>query len=305
MVDYSQFDPPKDSMDWAMQELSRRGDFAKVREVYEAYGQYDSAYLDQFQLDSMQLDSGMLVDRMGIKERLKNYLPPELAQDSDLNIEQQMLNGKLDQFGQIQKIDRSGVKEFFANISPEEFSKSQLSLREAKEKFIELPNLEQDEQGIKRNSLQGTPIKKRFFLNGNVALQSTDPLILDTNLQLGYQWNKKLATGIGIILREQLNDRDSSNVTGDAHGLSLFASYDITDGFYAYAEYQLVNNRSLFSESSAITTWQYAALLGVGRRFSISEKISFSVLLLYDFNYKNNNLSQRPLTPRIGYSIGF
>ncbi|NQZ76633.1 MAG: hypothetical protein HRT61_11090 [Ekhidna sp.] len=304
-VDHTKFEPPKDSMDWAMQELAKAGDFAKVQEVYEEYGAYDSAYLDEFELDSMQIDSLILSDRMGMKERLKRYLPPELAQESDLKIEQQMLNGKLDQYGKIQKVDRSGVKDFFANISPEEYSKSQLSLQKAKAKYIELPNLQQEEKGIKRNSLKGSPLKNRFFLNGNVTLQSTDPLILDTNLQLGYQWNKKFSTGIGIILREQLNDRDSSNVTGDAHGLSLFTSYDISNGFYVYAEYQLVKNSSLFSESPVVTAWQYAALLGVGRKFSISEKISFSVLLLYDFNYKNNDLSQRPLTPRIGYSIGF
>lgn len=305
VVDHTQFEPPKDSLDWAMQELSKRGDFATVQEVYEKYGQYDSAYLDQFQLDSMQLDSSMLLNNMDLKQRLESYLPPELAQQSDLKIEQQILNGELDQFGQIKKIDRSGVKNFFNNISPEEFAKSQVSLQEAKEKFLELPNLDKQEEGIKRNSLKGTPLKSRLFLNGNVTLQSTDPIILDSNIQIGYKWNQKLSTGIGLLLREQFNDRDTSSVTGDAHGISVFASYDITSGFYAYSEYQLVKNSSLFAESEAITNWQYATLLGVGRKFSITNKISLSVLLLYDFNYRNNDLSQGPLTPRIGYSIGF
>ncbi|MEQ9468193.1 MAG: hypothetical protein RLN88_12320, partial [Ekhidna sp.] len=143
------------------------------------------------------------------------------------------------------------------------------------------------------------------FLNGNVTIQSTDPVILDSNIQLGYRWNKSFSTGMGLLLREQLNDRDSAALTGDAHGFSLFANYDILKGFFLYTEYQLVKNKSLFQESSVPAYWQYAALAGVGRRFSISAKVSLSISLLYDFNYKNNDLNSRPLTPRVGYQVSF
>lgn len=305
VMDYTGFKPPKDSMDWALQELSKRGDFRQIQKVYEAYGQYDSSYLKQFNMDSIKLDSATLMDRFDMKERLAGYLPPELAQQSDLKIEQQMMNGTLDQYGQLQQIDRSGVKEFFENISPEEFAKSQISIKEAKAKYLELPNLNKEGEGVKRNSLKGAPVKNRFFINGNVAIQSTDPFILDANIQLGYRWNKQISTGVGILLREQFSDRDSTALTGDAHGLSAFANYDILEGFFIYGEYQLVRNKSFFQEATQPVGWQYAALLGAGRKFNITDKISLSVALLYDFNYKNNTLNQRPLTPRIGYSIGF
>ncbi|WP_420318815.1 hypothetical protein [Ekhidna sp.] len=305
VMDYTGFKPPKDSMDWALQELSKRGDFRQVRKVYEAYGQYDSTYLEQFNLDSIKLDSATLLERFNMNERLESYLPPELAQQSDLKIEQQMMNGTLNQYGQLQQIDRSGVKEFFENISPEEFAKSQISIKEAKEKYLELPNLSKEEEGIKRNSLKGTPLKKRFFLNGNVTIQSTDPFVLDANFQLGYQWTQKFSTGVGLLFREQFSDRDSTAITGDAHGFSAFANYDIFQGFFIYGEYQLVKNKALFAETSQPLSWQYSTLLGAGRKFNITEKISLSIALLYDFNYKNNTLNQRPLTPRIGYTIGF
>ena len=304
-VDDSLFEAPEDSLDWAMQELARNGDFKAVQNVYEAYGQYDSAYLDQFKLDSMQLDSGMLIDRFATKERLESYLPPELKEQSDLKIEQQMMHGELDQFGQIQQIDRSGVKEFFRNVSPEEFAKSQVEMQVAKEKYSKLPDLSREEEGIKRNSLEGTPIKDRLFLNGNVAIQSTSPVVLDINIQLGYQWTKKLSSGVGMLLREQFTDRDSTSITGDAYGFSAFTSYDLFKGFFLYGEYQRVNNRSLFSESNAPTVWQTATLLGAGRKFTIAKKVSLSILLLFDLNYKNNDLNQRPLVPRIGYQVDF
>ena len=305
VVDYTQFEPPKDSVDWALQELSKRGDYEQVQKIYEAYGQYDSSYLEQFQLDSMKIDSATLVERFKMKERLESYLPPEMAEQSDLKIEQQMIHGELDQFGQIQQIDRSGVSAFFKNISPEEFTKSQISMKTAKAKFSSLPDLSKKQEGIKRKSLKGTPWKKRFFLNGNVAIQSTDPVILDANIQLGYQCTKSLAIGMGLILREQLNNRDSTSLTGDAHGFSSFVNYDITKGFFLYGEYQLMKNRSLFQEAGQPASWQYALLLGAGRKFNVSKKVSLSVSLLYDLNYKNNTLNQRPLVPRIGYQVKF
>lgn len=305
VIDYSEFDPPEDSVDWALQELSKRGDFEQVQKIYEAYGQYDSAYLDRFNPDSMKLDSAMLADRFQMKERLESYLPEELRQESDFKVAEQMKHGALDEYGNIQQIDRSGVTDFFKNISPEEFTKSQLSLKSAKEKYAVVPDLSKEEEGIKRKSLEGSPLKDRIFLNGNITIQSTDPVILDSNIQLGYRWNQSFSTGMGLMLREQLNNRDSTSLTGDAHGVSLFANYDILKGFFLYSEYQLVKNKSLFQESTASTSWQYAALAGIGRRFNISRKVSLSVSLLYDFNYKNNTLNQRSFTPRIGYQVSF
>ena len=304
-MDYGHFEPPKDSMDWAIQELSRRGDFHQVQKIYEAYGHYDSAYINQFHPDSIKLDSATLMNRFDMKKRVESYLPPELAKESDFKVAEQMKYGAVDEYGQLTQIDRSGVSDFFQNISPEEFAKSQVSLKTAKENYTVLPDLSKEEEGIKRNSLKGQPLRDRIFLNGNVTIQSTAPVILDSNIQLGYRWNKSFSSGIGFILREQLNDRDSTSLTGDAHGFTFFSNYDIMRGFFIYGEYQLVKNKSLFKESAATVSWQYAAMLGVGRRFNISPKVSLSVSLLYDFNYKNNTLNQRPLTPRIGYNISF
>jgi len=303
-VDASQFGAPTDSVDWAMQTLASNGDFEQVQKVYEAYGQYDSAYLDQLKSNALQLDSSTLENRFATKERLESYLPEELRQESDQKIADQMKHGALDEYGNIQRVDRSGVADFFKNISPEEFAKSQVSMKTAKAKYLEVPDLSKQEEGIKRNSLEGKPLKDRLFLNGNITLQSTDPLILDMNIQLGYQWTKKFSTGVGLQLREQLNNRDSTSIVGDGHGFSLFANYDITNGFFLYTEYQRVQTKSLFRESDVPVNRQTAWLAGAGRRFSIARKVSISIMLLYDFNYKNNDLNSRPLTPRIGYQVG-
>jgi len=304
-LDTSFFQPPKDSLEWAVQELARRGSFEEIQALYESYGQYDSSYLKRFaQIDSLHMDPNTLAERFQTKERLSNYLPEELRQESDLSIDNQMKYGKLDQFGQLQKVDRSGVKEFFQNVDPEQFSRAMVSMTAAKKKYAVLPDLSKEEEGIKRNSLKGTPLKKRLFLNGNIALQSTNPLILDANVQLGYRWTQKLSTGIGILYREQFTGRDSTSaIMGDAHGWSAFVNYDIAKGFFVYSEAQQVINQPIFGESNLLRTKEQAYFIGMGRKFSVGKHVKLSVMMLYDLNYRNNSLNQRPLVPRIGYSV--
>ncbi|MEL7535209.1 MAG: hypothetical protein AAFN10_28180, partial [Bacteroidota bacterium] len=69
------------------------------------------------------------------------------------------------------------------------------------------------------------------------------------------------------------------------------------------SEYQRVKTQSLFQESPIPGDWQTAWLLGAGRRFNVTSKISVSIALLYDLNYRNNDLNQRPLNMRVGYQI--
>lgn len=306
LIDTSFFAPPEDSLDWAMQELARRGDFAALQSIYEQYGQYDSSYLEHFHLDSIKLDSMEILERFQVKEKAKEYLPEELQQESDLKIDQQLQHGAIDQYGNIQRIDRSGVKDFFQNVSPKEFTTAQLSMKALKEKYLKPPNLEKDEEGIKRRSLKGTPFKNRLFLNGNITFPSTAPLVLDMNIQLGYQWNKHVSSGMGIVLREQFSNRDSSSVASNAYGYSVFSSYDVVKSFFVYAEHQGVSSQSLFGgEANAQSAWQYAHMAGVGRTFRISSKVSFSSTVLYDFNHKQNELHSRPIVFRFGYNIQF
>ena len=301
-LDSLSFPPPKDSLDWALRELAIQGEFEQIQGFYKQYAQYDSAYLDQFKMDSLQFDSLELARRFDAKQRVRSYLPEELAQETDADVAKQMKAGTIDEFGAIQKIDRSGVKDFFKNVSPEQFAESQLSMKVAKEKFSSLPNLEKEEEGVKRNSLEGSPFKKRLFLGGHITIQATNPLILDSDIRIGYRFNKKFSVGTGLILREQFSSR-STSLTGDAHGYSVFTSYDITDTYFLYGEYQAVKNRSLFQESNGLANWEYAHLLGAGRKFRFSSKVSGSLSLLYDFNFKNNDLNARPLLVRFGYKI--
>lgn len=193
------------------------------------------------------------------------------------------------------------ARELFKKIDPEEFQDAQADVQKLKKKYSKLPDTRYPEEGTKRNSLEEVPFKKRLYFGGNIGLQSTDPVIINTNLQLGYWINKKWMGGVGIILREQFSNDTTASITGDGYGYSLFTRYEIPKGFFAWGEIERQINRSFFgdSEESRPAQWQSAYLLGIGREFRIGF-VQMISMILYDFNYQNNDLNARPLVFRLG-----
>jgi hypothetical protein len=301
-LDSISFPDPKDSLDWAMQELAKQKNWRELQSIYEQVAQYDSSYLDRFHLDSIKIDTTELINRFQLKERVSKYLPEELREQTDFELEDKLKHGFIDEFGGVKLMDQSGVKEFFQNVDPEQFAKSQLSLTTLKDKYVKLPDLSKEEEGIKRNSLKGTPAKKRWYTGGHFAIQSTDPVIVDANIRLGYKLNKKLSIGSGLVLREQFGN-DSTSLLGDAFGFSPFVNYQITKDFFVLAEVESMKDGSMFEGAEKDTNWQQAYYLGMGRTFRFSSKVSASVTFLYDFNYQHNSLNVRPFVVRVGYKI--
>ena len=103
-----------------------------------------------------------------------------------------------------------------------------------------------------------------------VGLASTDPVILDNKLQLGYWINKNWLAGCGVIAREKFGKDTTNTLTGDTKGYSFFMRHDLFKGFYAWGELERQVNRSFFgSEGTANLPqeWQETYLLGLGVSF--------------------------------------
>lgn len=194
------------------------------------------------------------------------------------------------------------ARELFKKVDPKQFQDAQANIQQLKKKYSELPDTRYPEEGTKRNSLENVPFSKRLYVGGNINFASTDPLIVSSDVQLGYWINKKWMAGAGITLREQFNNNDSTTlVTGDGYGYSFFTRYDIPKGFFFWAESEFQINRSVFGESGVEDpSWQRAYLLGIGREFTIGP-VSMMSIILYDFNYQNNDLHARPLVLKVGF----
>ncbi|MEM7296789.1 MAG: hypothetical protein AAF391_00815 [Bacteroidota bacterium] len=199
-------------------------------------------------------------------------------------------------------IKPDAARTLFKKIDPKQFQDTQAQLLKLKKKYSQLPDTRFPEEGTKRNALQKLPFKKRLYFGGNLTLSSTDPLIIGCSFQSGYWINKKWMMGTGFTIREQFGKGQSTlPTTGDGYGFSVFTRYDLLKGLFFWMEGETQRNGSVFGgeATNSSVVWQQAYLAGVGRQFSIG-KIQMMSLILYDFNYRDNELNQRPLVLKIG-----
>ncbi len=275
---------------------------------------YESNFPDKYKqvlLDPINIDSlrSVMVGKQTVdleqeaENRAGEYLPEELSGAIDVAVPTQELT-TVDVKGFSKPnpnlVKPEAARELFRKIDPESFKQAQTDLTKLKKKYTEMPDARFPAEGRKRNSLEDIPFKKRLYLGGMFNVSSTDPLILDMNLQLGYRINKKWMSGAGFSFREQLTSADSTNLFGDGHGFSIFSKYNILKQFHAWGEIQRQTNQSTTeTEVNTVARWQSAYLLGVGREFNLGPA-RMSSLLMYDFNHQQNTLSRRPWVVRIG-----
>jgi|GEM_PF-4741346 len=292
----------EDSLAWALNALARHHEYGELQTSLQNLDSAELASLAQKELAPK------------VEQLTKEYLPKDLQQTTDFQSLQAEQMGELP-FDPIANptdqlpFDPSAspaekIEQLQEKINPQNLAQFQEKLSKLKSKYISIPDLSNPDSGIKRNSLKGHPLKDRIYLGGNVAIQSTDPIILDSDIQLGYKVNRDLAFGAGFKWRESFHAPDTlTGLSKDAHGYSLFVSHQLPRSFFAYAEYGTVCNRSLFGERELKGSWQQEYLVGLGRQFKVTRFLELTVLFLYDFNHRNNTTHPRPFVMRMGYRI--
>lgn len=194
----------------------------------------------------------------------------------------------------------------FEKMDPKQFQEMQSRVNKLKQRYESLPDINDLSTGKKRKSLEDLPFLKRLSLGGTFQVASTDPPIIDLNLQLGYWINKNWMAGTSFLLREQFGQRDSTQLalTGDSWGWSVFTKYQLVKGFFAWGEFQRQVNQALLNpeESASGSSWQALYLLGIGRDFKIGP-LSFNTTIMYDFNHQNNNVHSGSFVVRLGLNI--
>ncbi|MCP4457093.1 MAG: hypothetical protein GY816_03550 [Cytophagales bacterium] len=192
------------------------------------------------------------------------------------------------------------AQEMMTMTDPEEFAKQQAENRLLKKKFSSMPDQRNPDAGVKRNSLEDAPFKNRIYVGGQLNLESTDPMIIDFGLQLGYWINKNWLAGVGMTMREQFGNKP--NLKGDSWGNSLFTRYNLPIGFFAYSELQRSIKESLFKKEVDVlipSEWEEAYLAGIGKEFKVGF-VNMTLNVLYDFNWRYNDIYSSPVTTRIG-----
>lgn len=107
---------------------------------------------------------------------------------------------------------------------------------------------------------------ERLVYGGTIQIQKGPPLALDLSPQLGYRFNKRITSGVGITYRLSLSGdswaelRRSIATTDAVYGGRAYVEYEVVKSFFVHGEYERlsqavpVNNQDLTARS-----WQVLA----------------------------------------------
>lgn len=170
-------------------------------------------------------------------------------------------------------------------------------------KYSTIVNSNDLSTAVKRTSLSGRTFSERLVIATNFQLLSIDPFSVDLAPQIGYRFNSLFSLGLGGTYRKTFNDSIPS-LSPEVFGYKAFVSYDILNSFFAYGEYAQNSPGVTVKEGISQRIWKPAALLGVGRRFSLHKNVDMTVVALYNFIHSPGDpVYPRPFMVRFGFQL--
>lgn len=205
----------------------------------------------------------------------------------------------------IKKIDKKTLLKEAENHFADQATKlklAQTNVSKLLNKFQEFDTNDMS-KAVKRTSLQGKTFKERLVLGGNFNVVSMTPFSVDASPMIGYRWNTKFYTGIGLNYRLTFNDslKYKSYISPSNTSIRVFGNYDLIKNFFAYAETEFAGLKAKSAENSK-NEWRVNYFVGLGKKFLIHPKIFMTITCLYNVN---GDLSNSSYPSRFQYRIGF
>ncbi|MDX5418181.1 MAG: hypothetical protein LPK14_02630 [Hymenobacteraceae bacterium] len=176
-------------------------------------------------------------------------------------------------------------------------------------RVLEQPPVEAKQEVIKDRELQEkTPLIDRLYFGGSFGLQFGTYTNISLLPIVGYRVTDQFNVGGGIVYHFIRSNR----VTLQNYGGRAFAQHEILGGLLnsgavvAHAEYELLSVEQLWFVGRGYETRRVSVgmpMAGLGYRQRISDKASFDLLVLYNFNEVNSPYSNPVI--RAGFNIPF
>lgn len=168
---------------------------------------------------------------------------------------------------------------------------------------------DQDMPDFTPNAQRTRSFLKRLEFGTNLQFGGhTDllPAYSDIGMQAGYKLNDKWSAGIGLGYRLGLGKGwKDIQLTSESIGFRTYLKSKLKKKFYVQggAEWNYMTRFDSIDELKDVNAWQTRALLGVGKTYRVSKKLSGNVQLLYDFLHNRHKPVTQPLLFRIGYNF--
>ena len=162
---------------------------------------------------------------------------------------------------------------------------------------------------FKPNSQKTKSFLERLELGTNLQTQKGSryfPITSDIGLSLGYKLNDKSIIGLGASYKLGLGTGwNHIAVSHQGLGLRSFVDYKLKGSIFISGGYEQ-NYRSQFRSIEQLkeySAWQTSGLLGLSKKYKVSQKFKGEMKLLWDFLSYQQIPRTQPILFRIGYSL--
>jgi len=165
----------------------------------------------------------------------------------------------------------------------------------------EMPN-------FKPNELKSKTFLQRLDFGGNMQFARSGtyfPTTSDLAGQVAYRLTEKGSVGLGASYRLGLGqDIRHINLSSEGMGLRSFLDYRLRYGIYVNGGFEQNYNTGFRGlQGLKPDLWTGSALLGLSKKYQVSDKLKGSIILLYDFLHRQHFPETEAFKFRIGYEF--
>ncbi|MEO9482067.1 MAG: hypothetical protein ABJG47_01390 [Ekhidna sp.] len=157
-------------------------------------------------------------------------------------------------------------------------------------------------------SAQSKLSDKIYFGGGGGFSSSSNQTNISISPQIGYKITDRYSAGVGVTY-QYVKIKQPINTSLSNFGWSLFNRFNVTNQFFAYAEFEQLSFEFLTSfapERTEKSTFN-SLLLGAGYSEQLGGRASFNVMALYNVLYDESEVPRpynSPWVLRAGVGIG-
>jgi hypothetical protein len=167
----------------------------------------------------------------------------------------------------------------------------------------------EDDPGFKPNGQKTKSLWKRLEYGTDLQFESSSnllPTIADLALSLGYRLNDNGTIGVGMAYKAGLgNGIQHIQFSSQGLGLRSFIDWKVKKNLYLSGGYEQ-NYLSSFQSLDQLkvpSAWQKSGLIGLSRKYQVSNKVKGKLQLLFDFLSYSQVPKAQPIVFRVGWSF--
>lgn len=162
---------------------------------------------------------------------------------------------------------------------------------------------------FKPKALKSKTFAQRLEYGANVQFGKADkyfPATSDIAAQVAYKFSEKGSAGVGAAFKLGWGSNIRKiRFTARGLGLRSFLDYRIKGSIYANGGFEFTHEKTIpdLPALKEFNGWTGSALLGIARKYKVSDKLNGHMMLLFDFLYKQHVPRTQPILFRVGYNF--